>query len=296
MKHTKLIIRLSQQDNHNNTFDLEFNLEKHHFVQKWIDRFKLVQQRQDSISEPWAFYNLNSLFSDEYIITEMNRLVDECNAISPGLFDRKLTEINDQDTLNYLHSVFELHHGKLDQWKTNPLFDVPDGNKLRENLSFINQMVHRADGQGSNKQIRVVWFDVPKTETYTKADYQLFTDKKEFGGAYICYADVGKNLESLTFDDDDYVHDFVPNTHYSADLVIRFNPDDTDADVERKEIAYKTFFHENKEFFESRGYYWGDPCLSTGNIKIAQIDTELSSDKLLEKISEYDNIQAAYLI
>jgi len=296
MHHKKIIVRLSKETDYNDTFDLSFTLENHHFVQKWIDRYKEVQQRQDPISEPWAFYNLNNKFSDEYIITEMNRLVEECNFISPGLFDRKLTEINDQDTLNYLHSIFELHHGKLDEWKTNPLFDVPDGNKLRENLSLINQMVHRAEGQGNNKQIRVVWFDIPKTKTYTLEDYQLFTNKKEFGGLYTCYADVGKNLEALSFNEDDHVHDFVPNTYYSADFVIRFNPDSTHNDVKEKETAYKKFFDENKEYFETKGYYWGDPRLTTGSIKIAQLDTEMSNDELLEKISMYDNIQSVYLI
>lgn len=296
MQHEKIIVRLSQKNNHQFTFDLVFKLEKHHFVEKWIERFKAVQQRQDPISEPWAFYNLNDRFSDDYIIEEMNRLVDECNRISPGLFDKKLYDVNDQDTLNYLHSIFEFHHGQLDAWKSNELFNIPEGNKLRQNLSFINQMVHRAEGQGSNKQIRLVWFDIPKTETYTETDYQLFTNKREFGGVYICYADVGKNLESLTFDDDDYVHDFVPNTHYSADLVIRFDSDETDANVETKESAYKNFFMQNREYFESKGYYREDPRLTTGNIKIAQLKTDLPNKKLLEKISEFDNIQSVYLI
>jgi hypothetical protein len=296
MQHEKIIVRLSQKNNHQQTFDLVFRLEKHHFVEKWIERFKAVQQRQDPISEPWAFYNLNNRFSDDYIIEEMNRLADECNRISPGLFDKKLYDVNDQDTLNYLHSVFELHHGQLDAWKNNELFNIPEGNELRQNLSFINQMVHRAEGQGNNKQIRVVWFDIPKTKTYTKTDYQLFTNKQKFGGVYICYADVGKNLESLTFDDDHHVHDFVPNTHYSADLVIRFNPDETDANVETKESAYKNFFMQNREYFESKGYYREDPRLTTGNIKIAQLKTDLPNKKLLEKISEFDNIQSVYLI
>lgn len=296
MTHKKLIVRLSQKNNHEQTFDLVFTLEHHQFVKKWIERFKAVQQRQDPISEPWAFYNLNDRFSDEYIIEEMNRLVDECNQISPGLFDRKLYDVCDQDTLNYLHSVFELHHGQLDAWKNNELFEIPEGNKLRQNLSFINQMVHRAEGQGNNKQIRLVWFDIPKTKTYDIEDYKLFTNKREFGGVYICYADVGKNLESFATDEDDHVHDFVPNLHYSADLVIKFNPDQTDTDAQRKKQQYEDFFIQNREYFESKGYYRGDPRLTTGNIKIAHIDTDLPEKEILEKISNYDNIQAVYLI
>jgi len=296
MQHEKIIVRLSQKTNHQETFDLVFRLENHHFVEKWIERFKAAQQRQDSISEPWAFYNLNDRFSDEYIIEEMNRLVDDCNRISPDLFDRKLYNIHDQDTLNYLHSIFELHHGKLDAWKDNELFGIPEGNRLRQNLSFINQMVHRAEGQGNSKYLRLVWFDIPKTETYKNNDYKLFTNMREFGGMYICYADVGKNLESLANDEDDHVHDFVPNLHYSADLIINFNPDESNEDAQRKQEQYKNFFMQDREYFESKGYYWGDPRLTTGNIKIAHIDTKLLNETLLEKISSYDNIQAVYLI
>lgn len=296
MNHEKIIVRLSKKDNHQQTFDMSFKLENHHFVEKWIGRFKLVQQRQDPISEPWAFYNLNDRFSDDYIIEEMNRLVSECNRISPELFDKYLDNINDQDTLNYLHSVFELHHGQLDAWKNNELFNGVEGNKLRQNLSFINQMVHRAEGYGNNKQIRLVWFDIPKTERYDEEDYKLFTNKREFGGVYICYADVGKNLESLATDEDEHVHDFVPNLHYSADLVINFNPDESEECVQQKQQQYEKFFAENREYFESRGYYQNDPRLTTGRIKIAQIETEFLEKELLEKISNYDNIQAVYLI
>lgn len=296
MNHEKIIVRLSKKDNHQQTFDMSFKLENHHFVEKWIGRFKLVQQRQDPISEPWAFYNLNDRFSDDYIIEEMNRLVSECNRISPGLFDKYLDNINDQDTLNYLHSVFELHHGQLDAWKNNELFSGVEGNELRQNLSFINQMVHRAEGHGNNKQIRLVWFDIPKTERYDEEDYKLFTDKREFGGVYICYADVGKNLESLATDEDEHVHDFVPNLHYSADLVINFNPDESEECVRQKQQQYEKFFVENREYFESKGYCYGDPRLTTGRIKVAQIETEFLEKELLEKISNYDNIQAVYLI
>jgi len=43
MQHEKIIVRLSQKNNHQQTFDLVFRLEKHHFVEKWIERFKAIK-------------------------------------------------------------------------------------------------------------------------------------------------------------------------------------------------------------------------------------------------------------
>ena len=289
----QLIVRLSKKEDHRLTYDLKFKLEKHSFVTKWVDRYLAAQQRQDPISEPWAFYNLNNDWSNDRIIEFINHHIDICNRYVPNMFERKLESIQDQDTLNYIHSVFEIHHGKIDEWLTNPLFEN-NPKELRESLSHINQTVHRAESHNKNGYIRVVYFDLPKDCTFEEDDYKLFTDLIEFGGVYTLYADVGKNLESLSRDHDYHHHDFVPNLHYSVDFVIRFF-DLTDQEVKGRHQLYKQFFENNKDYFESKGYYWGDPRLTTGAIKLAQL---VYSDKqqVLEEVSRYNNIQSVFLI
>ena len=283
-----LIIRLSQKENYSETYDLHFNLIQSSFLPKWIDRLLNAQQRQDPISEPWAFYDCDNRASNVDVQQMLNTQIDFCNSISPGLFDRKLENINDQDCLNYIHSIFELHHGKLDEWLTNPLFNTPQGNELRHALSQINQLVHKCESATRNKspKIRVVWFDLPKTKCYSQNDYTLFTNDIEFGGLYTLYADVGKNLESLASDNDHHVHDFVPNLHYSADFQVRFH------DRNGNHIAHRCdrYLQDNWEYFKSKGYSKNDPRLTTGNIKLAQLQFN-DRKEILDALSQYDNIQ-----
>lgn len=288
-----IIVRLSQKNNHSKTIDLRFKLESNQFVYKWTERYLAAQQRQDPISEPWAFYNLNQDWSEQTIVDFINHHIDVCNSYVPEMFDRKLTSVQDQDTLNYIHSVFEQHHGQIDDWLTNIIFEKHP-KQLRESLSHINQTVHRAESHSRNPYIRVVYFDLPKDYSFDAEDYKLFTDCVDFGGIYTLYADVGKNLESLSKDNDCHHHDFVPNLHYSADFAIRFF-DVSEQEAKTKKQSYKKFYDEHRDYFEHKGYNWGDPRLTTGAIKLAQL-IYTDKEKLLQKISEYNNIQSVFLI
>lgn len=284
-----LIVRLSKQQDYSKIFDLEFDLVQSDFLPKWVDRFLHTQQRQDVVSEPWAMYNLNE-WTNEYTLDFLNKNILQCNKISAGMFNRTITDINDQDTLNYLHSVFELHHGPLDAWLKNPVFSQANGNVLRQCLSHINQTIHRCEGQNKNPKIRVVYFDIPKTETFTKADYEFFTDSIDFGGVYTLYADVGKNLESLAVDNDVHHHDFVPNLHYSIDFSIRFHDDDGKS----KKSIYKNYFDNHIQYFSDKGYTENDPRLTTGAIKLAQLRYE-NKQEVLDEVSKYNNIQSVFV-
>jgi len=285
-----LTVRLSKRNNYQDTYDLNFDLISSSFLTKWIDRYLHAQQRQDSISEPWAFYNLNNQWTEQYTLDFLNQHINTCNNIHQGMFTKTITDINDQDTLNYLHSVFELHHGQLDTWQTNPIFKNEQGNQLRECLSHINQTIHRCEGHNKNPKIRVVYFDIPKTETFTKEDYKFFTDSINFGGVYTLYADVGKNLQSLAVDQDDHHHDFVPTLHYSIDFSIRFHDDDGKS----KKSIYKNYFDNHIQYFSDKGYTENDPRLTTGSIKLAQLRYE-SKQAVLDEVSKYNNIQSVFV-
>lgn len=287
----KLIVTLTKINDPNQTYNLIFDLLPSFFLPKWIERFAESNRCGYDISEPWALYNINDIWTNQYTVNFINEHIDICNSISPDMFSQKISSVDDQDTLNYIHSVFELHHGKLDEWKNNPLFNGPHGNKLRNSLSHINQTVHRCEGTvEQNPKIRVVYFDLPKTEIFSKEDYKLFTNSVEFGGVYTCYADVGKNLEALAIDEDDHHHDFVPNTHYSVDFQIKFW-DDTGIDKTR---IYKNFYEDNINYFYSKGYKLNDYRLTTGAIKIAQLQYS-NKASVLEEISHCNSIKSAVL-
>ena len=289
-RYKKLVVRLSNKSDYSDVLDLEFSLIDSPFLHKWINRILHAQHRQDPISEPWAMYNLNDNWNSKFTLDFLNEQISFCNSVNANMFDRNITDISDQDTLNYLHSIFELHHGKLDTWQDNPIFAGPQGNALRQSLSHINQTVHRCEGSGGNAKIRVVYFDLPKTETFTEEDYSLFTNDVVFGGVYTLYADVGKNLESLANDNDDHHHDFVPNLHYSADFVVKFN----DINGEKQYNRSKKYYKDNLSYFDSKGYSHNDCRLTTGSIKLAQLVYD-DKTQLLNKLSNYDNIQSTFI-
>jgi len=287
-KYNKIIIRLSLKEDYTQTYDLIFNLVASSFLPKWVNRYLHCKQRQDSISEPQAFYNLNNDWSNQRIVEEINTSIDFCNQYE-RIFDRHLASIEDQDTLNYIHSVFELRHGQLDMWKNDLL--VNKFPELRKALSSINQAVHRAESHGRNPRIRCVWFDLPKTEKFTSEDYKLFTNQVDFGGIYTLYADVGKNLESLSTDNDTHHHDFVPNLHYSVDFVVNFY--ETSGIQEQK--IHKEYLLNNLEYFKNIGYTAEDPRLTTGRIKLAQLEYK-DKQTVLTNIANHNNIQDVILL
>ena len=290
MKHVTL--RLSDSEDHTKTFDLEFKLLDNHFVSKWIERVLEAQQKQYPISEPWAMYNLNDKMNREFVKNNLNRLMNEVNSVVK-LFNFELKDIHDQEALNKIHAVFEENHGKLDEWKSNPLFkDKPD--TFRKNLSEINQFVHACESFNGSPKIRVVWFDLPKYKTFTDKDYELFTNKRSFGSLYHLYCDVGKNLESLATDNDDHHHDVVPNLHYSADCVIYFH-NDTDEQVKTAEERYSTYIMKNREYLGSKGYMPGSKNLATGRIEMARLETDMTEAEVLTKLKKFNNIQSLFI-
>lgn len=285
-------VRLSQKKDHTRCFDIKFKLIQNAFTTKWIERVLKAQQNQYPISETWAIYNLNNELDHDFIKNNLNRLMHEVDQVHE-LFGMQIESVKDQDALNKIHAIFEKTHGQLDQWKMNPIFkDKPK--IFRKNLSEINQFVHACENIGGSKRIRVVWYDLPKYNTFTTNDYKFFTNTKTFGSLYHMYCDVGKNIEDLTKDNDNHHHDFVPNLHYSADCLIEFNDRDekTVAELEKK---YEDYISNNKDLLRAKGYESDDPRLTTGRIEIARLQTELSQEQMLEELKNYDYIHSFFL-
>ena len=286
-------LRLSDSKDHKEIFDLKFRLLDHKFVDKWVGCVLQAQQKQYPISEPWAMYNLNDSMNAEFIKNNLNRLIKQIDSVEK-LFGVQLDNIDDQDTLNKIHAVFEKHHGQLDQWKTNPLFEnKPDS--FRKNFSEINQLIHACEGINGKPKIRVVWFDLPKDKLFSDEDYNLFTTKRSFGSMYHLYCEVGKGVESLAVDDDDHHHDLVPNLHYSADCVVYFQ-DDTEQEVNDVEQKYKQYLKDNAEYIQSQGYDLDSKQLTTGRIELARLEMDGYSEKdIMDKIKNFDTIQSLFI-
>lgn len=286
------VLRLSKLGDPEDTFDVNFKLNKNKFVDKWKACVLEAKEKNYNISEPWAMYNISDSIDKEFLKKKLNNLMREIDKVEK-VFDIQLHDVNDQDTLNKIHSIFEQHHGKLDTWITNKLFKHKD-KEFRNNFSQINQTVHAIEGYGGSPKIRIVWFDLPKNKTFSEDDYDLFTNKRTFGSLYHLYCDVGKNIESLSEDNDDHHHDVVPNIHFSADCVAYFCTDSDEA-TNVREQTHKNYLTNNKKMLESKGYLTSDKKLTTGRIEIAKLQTDLSEQDFLKQIKRYNNIQSFFL-
>ena len=267
---------------YNNNFTLKYRLRDNAFVSRWIERVQLAQA-QYPIDDPERFYGFGHIEQQKKQSIEwINQCVDIINNYDP-IIDRKLTTVEDQDTLNYLHNIFERYHGMLQTQSHEFWLQAPQ--EVKTALANLNVLVHRCEGirKGAEPRHVVTYYGLPKTETLTRKDYALFEPAVKFGTVYLHYVEIGKTLEDLAIDNDKYIGDdaFKPWQYYSADFSVKFWQDDPLL-ISELNAKIKQYYHDNQEFFESRGYSWGDYRLTRGGLPLA--DLEDAPEDLLEQL------------
>jgi hypothetical protein len=162
----------------------------------------------------------------------------------PNLNRGYVTDVTDQDSLNYWHHVFEIYHGLLD--------NQPEGRALIPVLADLNIAVHRCESvaRGADPRHVVTWFGLPKLNCLQDDDYGYFEDEWRPGTVFVNYAEIGKTLEDLAVDRDEYIgqNAFQPFRHYSADFVVRFYGQSSQQAQERRNLV-DTYYHNNRELF-----------------------------------------------
>lgn len=272
-------------------FFLDFDLEPNEIANLW--RQKMEQRHSWPMDDPERFYGFNSAQQErERAEHDIIQCIETINSYQP-VISKPWTSVDDQDTLNYLHHVFERYHGLLDQQHSDWWQQAPD--VVRRALANLNVAVHRAEtvSRGSRPRFVCTWFGMPKD---SELDLELVRChgrlSYEFGGVYLNYVEIGKTLEDLSQDDDQYIsdHAFQPFRRYSADFNVRFY--DAMADVAR---VYK-YFEKHRVFFEQRGILsWDDPRTKPVRFKVAQLRTDLDRDTVIARLSESQHIQDIYL-
>jgi hypothetical protein len=209
-----------------------------------------------------------------------------------SIIDLPTEDLSDQDTLNYLHSVFEKYHGLLDQqngewWQSAPV-------AVRKALADLNISVHRMESTNTNlPRIVCTWFGMPKDHVLhpdlMRRHGNLTTD---WGGVYLNYVEIGKTLEDLAKDNDRWISDdaFQPFRHYSADFNVRFY--EREAPIQ----CVKEYWLEHESFFTRHGVKtWNDPAAFPYRFKIAQLETDLDRQLILSQLSQVNSITDTYI-
>ena len=267
---THLHIEYADPVTHQNPWIVDYRLRDNPIVPRWIEKVQAAQA-QYSIDDPSRFYGFGSLESQKQdALDRINHCITVIKMDYPNLHYGYITDVADQDSLNYWHHVFEIYHGLLD--------NQPEGRALLPVLADLNIAVHRCESvaRGAYPRHVVTWFGLPKTDQLSDDDYQWFTDQWQPGTVFINYAEIGKTLEDLAVDRDEYIgsNAFQPFRHYSADFVVRFyNQSGPDARQRRDQVMQ--YYRNNKELFGA----W-KPCFTLGSPPVADIVGSVILDQL----------------
>jgi hypothetical protein len=264
-------------------------------VPKWSQQVEQAQSKY-TIDDPGRFYGFGSIQEQTTdAIKQINDCIETINKFEL-IIDRKLKDVNDQDTLNYLHHIFEVYHGLLDQQTHEFWLRAPK--QVQRALADLNVLVHRCESVSRQALTRhvVTYYGLPKTKVLDQEDYSLFEDAVTFGTVYLNYVEIGKTLDDLAVDNDQYIGDdaFRPFKHYSADFNVKFWSTD-DRQVESNRATIKAYYDANSEFFESKKLPWGHPYLTSGSIPLADLEYTGNRKELLKELESHQWVREIIL-
>lgn len=231
---------------------LTFRIEQSPIARLWTER--MLERTQWPLDDPKRFYGFNSPQQEEEraksALLECIQLINDYDYI----IQRRFTSVFDQDFLNYLHHVFEVYHGLLDQQDHDWFLSAPG--HVQQALGNLNVAVHRCESLRHNKPRFVcTWFGQPKEKTLPdNLMLEHGTLNIEFGGVYLNYVEIGKTLFELATDNDNYIaaNAFKPFKHYSSDFVAYFYDTNT-LELSKDLNLIDRYYRQHREFFQSQG-------------------------------------------
>jgi len=172
-----------------------------------------------SIHEDDRFSNWGTNYN---LINDLNKQIDTINNYEK-IIDRKVSNTTTQADLNYLHKFFENLRGEITvgtTWFHNAPIDV------KTSLEKFNILIHQLEEQlrSPDYPTLVVTFKDHIQYLLTKEDMNEFTFNWKKGTVYINYCHVGKPVLDVFKDHDKIAGAVRPQTHYSADFMIKFGP------------------------------------------------------------------------
>ena len=271
---------------HDSDLTLRFRLLDNPITQLWLER--MGQCNQWPLDHPDRFYGFGTPAEETArAIALIEQCIDTINSYE-YIIRRKFTF--DQNCLNYMHNIFEQYHGLLDQQNTRFWHGAPV--PVREALAMLNLAVHRCEGiLGANPHRFVcTWYGMPKThQLNTALQRQHGTMRIKFGTVYLNYAEIGKTVEDLAHDNDQYIGDdaFRPFDHYSADFNVAFY----DRDLESKVPVMAKYMKAHQDFFLARGIenVYNTRALPL-RFPLAELEETESRSTLLKEIAQRQHV------
>jgi hypothetical protein len=274
---------------------LQFQVLENPIAQLWLERMSVRDQYL--LDHPDRFYGFNSQEEEEdRALGLIQSSIDIINNYSP-IITRPITAAGDQDTLNYLHNIFERYHGLLDQQDQEFFVNAPL--EVKQALADLNINVHRCESvmRGNRPRFVCTWYGLPKTKTLSNDLLKYGTLNPKFGSVCLNYCEIGKTLEDLTQDRDNYISDdaFKPFNYYSADFNVRLH-EETVAYAAEKCHRMRDYFNQHIDFFHDRGYNsYRDPRLLPLRFPVAELIETMPREQLLNKIKQRQLVTKVYI-
>jgi hypothetical protein len=272
-----------EYENDKDTLTLEYRLRDNPVVEKWVERVRTAQELY-SIDDPKRFYGFGK-YEDQVAdaLNGINSCIALINLYKP-IISTTLADVNDQDTLNYLHHMFEIYHGLLDAKTSKYWAEMPDA--VKPALADLNLFVHRCESiaRGAHPRHVVTYYGLPKDKLLDESDYSHFTDTWSAGTVFLNYCEVGKTIMDLAVDNDKYMDNtaFQPFKHYSADFVVRFF-EQTPQQAQEKYAIMNEYYLKHKSLFGE----W-QPSYTNGSLPLADLTTPLD----LSVLEKYQSVKS----
>ena len=267
-------------------FELCFNIRDTPLAELWIER--MSQRHAWPMDNPDRFYGFGTAQQEQdRAVSMVQQCIATINAHDPIIdcdFDYT------QDSLNYLHNIFERYHGLLDQQTSEYWHSAPD--TVRQALANLNLAVHRCETAMEAPSPRFVctWFGMPKTQQLDVDTIIKWGElQNKFGTVYLNYCEIGKTVEDLAHDNDIYISNdaFRPFGHYSADFNVAFY----DRDLESKVSSMAKYMQAHQDFFLARGI---DNVYNTRALPLrfplAELEETGSRSALLKEIAHRQHV------
>ena len=271
---------------------LTYNINDTSIAQRWA---KLLAESIEkySIDDPERLYGFDTeALERQRAVDAINKCVDTINDYKPGFVERRMTSELIQDDLNYLHHIFEVYHGMLNEPHE---FYLAAPTEVRKALGQLNLEVHRCEAmaKGTIRKMLpthlVTYYDMPRGPEHRlleDADYEHFTDFYEFGTVYLLYVEIGKTLQDMSIDNDDHISDeaYKPFRNYASDFVIRYFGTSHETWNNYRKL-FRKHYEENQDFYDAR-YNYSHIYNRPGNIPLAKLQTHLSPEEVVTEIQK----------
>ena len=284
----KLHVTYSGEDD----LTLTYNINDTSIAQRWA---KLLAESVEkySIDDPERLYGFDTeTLERQRAVDAINKCVDTINDYKPGFVERRMTSELIQDDLNYLHHIFEVYHGMLNEPHE---FFLAAPTEVQQALGQLNIEVHRCEAmaEGTVRKMLpthlVTYYDMPRGPEHRlleDADYEHFTDFYEFGTVYLLYVEIGKTLQDMSIDNDDHIGDeaYKPFRHYASDFVIRYFGTSHETWNNYRKL-FRKHYEENQDFYDAR-YNYSHIYNRPGNIPLAKLQSHLSPEEVVAEIQK----------